>query len=65
MTGGPALSAAEGERVWYRFGEEREMGRGPFRDPGRSAAGGPFSFSNSFPFSFLFSFVKFCKRIPK
>jgi hypothetical protein len=38
------------ERDRYHFGEEREMGHGPFRNPCRSAAGGPFSFSNSFQF---------------
>jgi hypothetical protein len=38
----PRVSEKKRGRV-YRFGREGKMGRGPFLDPGRNVAGGPFS----------------------
>jgi hypothetical protein len=58
MTGGPALSAAEGERVWYRFGEEREMGRGPSSAAGWNRSRGLFFFFLFFLFLFFCFYLK-------
>jgi hypothetical protein len=62
MTGGPALSAAEGERSVPIWGKE---GNGPWAVFGTQAKvlpAGLFPFSNSFLFSFLFLFEAFANK---